>query len=169
MKELYLNSFNEESLVKFSGESWLFSNGKITCDEKSINYSWNGFQLQNISGENIGEGFWDGRNLSWNFNNQEFNFKWDEITSEFTFVNNQENQEENQLIWGLQPDRILLKSSTATSPKFWKFRKPVPPPVALFIELLSASSSGQSFFDANTFNCPDLSSSGSVVKSVKIK
>lgn len=88
------------------------------------------------------------------------------------FVNNQQKQEEkqeNQLIWGWQPDRILLKSSTSTSPKFWKFRKPVPPPVALFIELLSASASGQSIFDANTFNCPDLSSSGSVVKSVKIK
>lgn len=140
IKELYLTQFGDQSAIKQEEEQWIFIGGMVTCVGKSVQYMWDGLSLKHLKGDNFGNFKWDGTTLILK--------KDSKIITQFTFIQcsgefkSKPDEEGNSaVVWNWNKERLLQFLPICAEnekQKLWKFLKPIPPPVAMCVEILSA-------------------------------
>ena len=98
--------------------------------------------MKHISGSNFGEGTWDGLLFTWKREGKpDLVFHWNECSSEYRL--SPDKRGESAIVWNWREERFLQFLPVLEQPKLWKFLKPVSPPLALCVEILSVALSGQ--------------------------
>uniref|UniRef100_A0A7S4IU38 PH domain-containing protein n=1 Tax=Vannella robusta TaxID=1487602 RepID=A0A7S4IU38_9EUKA len=144
VKELYVDQYGDQSAIKQGEEQWIFVGGMVTCVGKSIQYTWDGLSFTHAKGDNFGTITWDGLTLTLvREGEDDVCFHWVQCAHEFKSTSDEKGN--SQVVWNWTKERFMrfLPAPPDDKPVLWKFLRPVPPPVAMCVEIFSLLYAGK--------------------------
>ena len=116
----------------------------LTCVGKSIQYLWDGVSLKHSKGDDFGNISWDGAQLVLSKEGKDVVFCWNQGSTEFR--SKPDSNGDSSVVWSWTKERFLQFLPLAPDdekPAVWKFLRPVPPPIAMCVEIFSCLFAGK--------------------------